>query len=162
MGWCNMSVAFLGVLGLIMVHSTQAQNSQQDYLDAHNAARAEVGVGPLTWDDAVAGYAQNYANQRIGDCALMHSQGGPYGENLAIGSGDFTGKAAVDLWVAEKQYYDYNSNSCASGEVCGHYTQVVWRNSARVGCARVQCNNGWWFITCNYDPPGNYVGQRPY
>ncbi|KAK2987449.1 hypothetical protein RJ640_018586 [Escallonia rubra] len=159
MGWCNMSVAFLGVLGLIMVHSTQAQNSQQDYLDAHNAARGEVGVGPLTWDDAVAAYAQNYANQRIGDCALMHSQNGPYGENLAIGSGDLSGKAAVDLWVGEKQYYDYNSNSCASGQMCGHYTQVVWRNSARVGCARVQCNNGWWFITCNYDPPGNYVGE---
>ncbi|KAK2987450.1 hypothetical protein RJ640_018587 [Escallonia rubra] len=86
----------------------------------------------------------------------------PYGENLAKGSGDFTGKAAVDLWVGEKQYYDYNSNSCASGKVCGHYTQVVWRKSARVGCARVRCNNGWWFITCNYDPPGNYVGQRPY
>ncbi|KAK2987451.1 hypothetical protein RJ640_018588 [Escallonia rubra] len=162
MGRCNISVAFLGVLGLIMVHSTHAQNSQQDYLDAHNAARAAVGVGPLTWDNAVVGYAQNYANQRIGDCALMHSQGGPYGENLAIGSGDFTGKAAVDLWVAEKQYYDYNSNSCASGQVCGHYTQVVWRNSARVGCARVQCNNGSWFITCNYDPPGNYDGERPY
>ncbi|KAK2998895.1 hypothetical protein RJ639_023341 [Escallonia herrerae] len=123
MGWCNMSVAFLGVLGLIMVHSTQAQNSRQDYLDAHNAARAKVGVGPLTWDDGVARYAQNYANQRIGDCALKHSQGGPYGENLAKGSGDFTGKAAVDLWVGEKQYYDYNSNSCASGKVCGHYTQ---------------------------------------
>ncbi|KAK2998899.1 hypothetical protein RJ639_023345 [Escallonia herrerae] len=158
MGWCNTSVAFLRVLGLIMVHSTQAQNSRQDYLGAHNAARAKVGVGPLTWDDG----AQNYANQRIGDSALRHSQGGPYGENLAIGSGDLSGKAAVDLWVREKQYYDYNSNSCASGQVSWHYTQEVWRNSTRLGCARVRCNNGSWFITCNYSPPGNYVGQRPY
>ncbi|KAK9904643.1 hypothetical protein M0R45_000535 [Rubus argutus] len=28
--------------------------------------------------------------------------------------------------------------------------------------ARVQCSNLWWFVTCNYDPPGNYIGQRPY
>ncbi|KAK3018581.1 hypothetical protein RJ639_002816 [Escallonia herrerae] len=145
-----------------MVHSTQAQNSRQDYLDAHNAARAQVGVGPLTWDDGVASYAQHYANQRIEDCGCEHSHGGPYGENIAFGSGDFSRKAAVDLWVGEKKYYDYNSNSCASGYGCGHYTQVVWRNSTRVRCARVRCNNGWCFITCNYDPPGNYVGERPY
>ncbi|CAN0908935.1 Basic form of pathogenesis-related protein 1 [Linum grandiflorum] len=35
-------------------------------------------------------------------------------------------------------------------------------NSVRLGCARAQCSNGWWFVTCNYDPPGNYIGQRPY
>ncbi|KAK7856648.1 basic form of pathogenesis-related protein 1 [Quercus suber] len=65
------------------------------------------------------------------------------------------------LWVAEKNCYDYNRNTCVGGQ-CLHYTQVVWRNSVRLGCARVQCNNGWWFVTCSYDPPGNYDGQRPY
>ncbi|CAI0421922.1 unnamed protein product, partial [Linum tenue] len=44
----------------------------------------------------------------------------------------------------------------------GSGSTVVWRNSVRLGCARVQCANGWWFVTCSYDPPGNYVGQRPY
>ncbi|KAG5526237.1 hypothetical protein RHGRI_032500 [Rhododendron griersonianum] len=145
-----------------MLHSSHGQNSQQDYLDGHNSARSAVGVGPMTWDANVAAYAQDYANQRIGDCALQHSGGGGYGENIAIGSGDFmTGAAAVDLWVEEKANYDYNSNSCVGGE-CGHYTQVVWKNSVRLGCARVQCNSGSWFITCNYDPPGNYVGERPF
>ncbi|KAL2927626.1 Pathogenesis-related protein 1A [Bienertia sinuspersici] len=88
---------------------------------------------------------------------------GPYGENIASGSGAFmTGLAAVQLWVNEKADYDYYSNTCASGKVCGHYTQVVWRDSARIGCARVQCNNGWYFVTCNYDSPGNWVGEQPY
>ncbi|KAA8545730.1 hypothetical protein F0562_020819 [Nyssa sinensis] len=145
----------------------QAQNAPQDYLDAHNTARAQVGVGPMTWDNTVAAYAQRYANQRIGDCNPVHS-GGPYGENLAMGSGalmgfgGFTGKDAVTVWVAEKPNYDYNSNSCAEGKECGHYTQVIWGNSIRLGCASAQCNNGGWFITCNYDPPGNNIGQRPY
>jgi pathogenesis-related protein 1 len=72
------------------------------------------------------------------------------------------GTEAVKLWVDEKPYYDYNSNSCVNGEMCGHYTQVVWRKSLRIGCAKVKCDNGGTFITCNYDPPGNYVGERPY
>ena len=141
-----------------------AQNSQADYLNAHNAARSQVGVPPLTWDNNVAAFAQNYANQRKGDCQLIHSgrDGGRYGENLAWSSGDMSGSDAVKMWVDEKADYNYNSNTCAAGKQCGHYTQVVWRNSLRVGCAKVRCNNGGTFIGCNYAPPGNYVGQKPY
>ncbi|KAM6558972.1 hypothetical protein CsatA_028211 [Cannabis sativa] len=139
-----------------------AQNNPQDYLNAHNSARAAVGVGQLRWDDRVASYAQQYAQQRMGDCNLVHSRG-PYGENLAWGSADLSGVDAVKMWVNENVDYNYNSNTCAAGKVCGHYTQVVWRNSVRMGCAKVRCNNNkGTFITCNYDPPGNYVGQRPY
>ncbi|KAJ6671079.1 CYSTEINE-RICH SECRETORY PROTEIN-RELATED [Salix viminalis] len=148
------------LVSLALVHPSHAQNLPQDYLNAHNAARSQVSVANIIWDSTVAAYALNYANSRISDCSLVHSNG-PYGENLAKGSGSFTGTAAVNLWVAEKPHYDYASNSCVGGQ-CLHYTQVVWRNSVRVGCARVQCTNGWWFISCNYDPPGNYIGQRPY
>ena len=160
MGLCKISLAFVFLMGLTLVHLTLAQDSKEDYLNAHNAARADVGVPSLTWDDTVAAYAQNYANQRIGDCNLVHS-GGKYGENIAWGSADLSGTDAVKMWVDEKANYDYNSNSCVGGQ-CGHYTQVVWRNSVRLGCAKVRCNNGGTFIGCNYDPPGNYVGQKPY
>ncbi|XP_071690137.1 pathogenesis-related protein 1C-like [Rutidosis leptorrhynchoides] len=143
--------------------SINAQNSQQDYLDAHNSARHEVGVADIGWDDTLAAYAQNYANERIGDCNLVHS-GGPYGENLFWGSGaPFSGTDAVNDWVSEKSYYDHTTNTCANGQVCGHYTQVVWRSSIHVGCARVQCtNNGGYFIICSYNPPGNVEGESPY
>ncbi|CAB4290778.1 unnamed protein product [Prunus armeniaca] len=79
-----------------------------------------------------------------------------------MSTGDLSGLDAVDMWLVEKADYNYDSNSCADGKVCGHYTQVVWRNTARVGCAKVRCNSGGTFIGCNYDPPGNYVGQKPY
>eukprot|EP00268_Persea_americana_P011501 TRINITY_DN14855_c1_g1_i1.p1 TRINITY_DN14855_c1_g1~~TRINITY_DN14855_c1_g1_i1.p1 ORF type:complete len:163 (-),score=11.13 TRINITY_DN14855_c1_g1_i1:217-705(-) len=162
MGSLNLSLAMMCVMGLALVHISLAQNNPQDFLDAHNVARNEVGVSPLAWDDDVATYAQTYANKRMADCSLTHS-GGQYGENIFEGSGaEYTAADAVDLWVSEKQDYDYNTNSCATGKECGHYTQVVWSNSARLGCARVNCNNGGVFITCNYDPPGNYNGQRPY
>ena len=160
MNLCKISLALICVVGLALLHTSQAQNSILDYVNAHNVARAQVGVPNITWDNTVVTYAQNYANSRIGDCNLVHSNGN-YGENLAKGSGSFTGTATVNLWVSEKSCYNYNNNSCVGGQ-CLHYTQVVWQNSVRLGCARVQCNNGWWFVTCNYDPPGNYVGQRPY
>lgn len=148
------------LIGAALLHVILAQNSPQDYLNVHNAARAQVGVGPMTWDGKVEAYAKQYANKRINDCGLVHS-GGPYGENIAEASYALTGAQAVKLWVDEKPHYDYKSNSCVGGQ-CGHYTQVVWRNSVRLGCARVMCKNGWWFVTCNYDPPGNYPGERPY
>ncbi|KAF3439357.1 hypothetical protein FNV43_RR19269 [Rhamnella rubrinervis] len=142
------------------VHSFPRTNPNQDFVDAHNAARAEVGVGPITWNHTVAAYAQNYANQRVNNCEMEHS-GGPYGENLAEGYESMTGEDAVKFWVTEKANYDYSTNSCV-GDECLHYTQVVWRNSVHLGCARAKCRNDWMFVICNYDPPGNYEGERPY
>ncbi|KAL5723628.1 hypothetical protein ACHQM5_007004 [Ranunculus cassubicifolius] len=154
--------AVLGFMTLAMVCVSMAQNTQQDFLNAHNTPRDQVGAGAMTWNTTVAAYAQNYANKMASTCNLVHSNG-PYGENLAWSSSStFTGTAAVNLWVDEKQYYTYSTNACAAGKVCGHYTQVVWKKSIRLGCARVVCNAGGTFVICSYDPPGNYVGQKPY
>uniref|UniRef100_A0A6N2MBU6 SCP domain-containing protein n=1 Tax=Salix viminalis TaxID=40686 RepID=A0A6N2MBU6_SALVM len=112
----------------------------------------------MIWDNTVAAFARSYINGLSGSCRMVHS-GGPYGENLAWGSPDLAGTAAVKMWVDERANYDYNSNSCVGGE-CLHYTQVVWRNSVRLGCAKVRCNNGGTIISCNYDPPGNYNGMK--
>ena len=49
------------------------------------------------------------------------------GENLYITSaGQYEGVArdAIQAWYNEKSDYDYDSNTCMSGRVCGHYTQV--------------------------------------
>lgn len=157
---------YFALFSVFILHSNAATCTPQQYVDEHNKARANVTTSPtiplVTWDTTLANYAQNYSNQRISDCALTHS-GGPYGENLAKGSSStFNGITAINLWVAEKQYYNYPSNTCATGKVCGHYTQVMWRNTLRIGCAQVACTNGWQFVICSYDPPGNYIGQKPY
>ncbi|KAJ0963334.1 hypothetical protein J5N97_028456 [Dioscorea zingiberensis] len=129
------------IMALAMAGIARGQNSPDDFVNAHNSARSEVGVNPVTWDDTVATYAQNYANQRAGDCDLGHSNSGSYnyGENLFGGSvADYSAAYAVALWVSEKQDYDYNTNSCADGKMCGHYTQVVRKSSTSIGCARVE------------------------
>ncbi|KAJ7558979.1 hypothetical protein O6H91_04G064000 [Diphasiastrum complanatum] len=134
------------------------------FLIPQNEARANVGLAPLQWDNRLAQYAQWWANQRAayGNCLLRHS-GGPYGENVFWGSGKAWGPAdAVSAWVDERQWYNYYTNSCSYFQDCGHYTQIVWRTSTRVGCAKSTCSDGDVFMTCNYYPPGNYIGQRPY
>ncbi|XP_060667192.1 basic form of pathogenesis-related protein 1-like [Ziziphus jujuba] len=154
---------FMGQL-LTKVHSYPRSNPNQDFVDAHSATQAEVGVGPITWNWTVVAYAQNYANQKIENCKMEHS-GGPYGKNLVEGNGSMTGEEAVKFWVTKKLEKDYRTNSCVGDESL-YYTQVVWRKSVHLGCARVKCHNGWmysWmFVICNYDPPGNYDGERPY
>ncbi|KAK9705806.1 hypothetical protein RND81_07G083200 [Saponaria officinalis] len=107
------------------------------YLKGQNTARAAIGLPLLAWDQKLAGYAQWWANQRRGDCALKHSNG-PYGENIFWGSyAGYTPEFAVQNWVIERKWYNYYSNSCGYGEDCGHYTQIVWRNTRRVGCAKM-------------------------
>ncbi|KAI3849330.1 hypothetical protein MKX03_025836 [Papaver bracteatum] len=152
-------VIFIFILALF-IPASQSQYSPEDYLAPHNAARAEVNVGPLEWDEHVAAYARDYANRRAGDCRLTPSSG-QYGENLGWGIRDLRPADAVGMWVNEKRNYDYDSNSCQGGD-CSHYTQVVWRNSVRLGCATMRCNAGGTIAICSYDPPGNVEGQRPY
>jgi pathogenesis-related protein 1 len=161
----NLALLVVLAMAAAMLEPSNAQNSPQDYVTAHNAARAAVGVGlrPVAWDAAVASYAESYARQRSGDCELAHSDS-QYGENLFWGSGvDWTAAQAVEKWADERSDYSYASNSCVDSRMCGHYTQIVWRNSTGIGCARVVCDHdAGTFITCNYSPPGNYIGERPY
>ncbi|MEN0063613.1 MAG: CAP domain-containing protein [Myxococcota bacterium] len=135
---------------------------------AHNAVRASAqpppvpALGPLTWDPELAEVARNWAE----GCRFVHSQTSGLGENLYAASWAATIQEAVDSWAAEDAWYDYDTNSCSN--VCGHYTQIVWRDTQRVGCGFADCpviegtNFGGRYWVCNYDPPGNFVGQRPY
>jgi len=47
----------------------------------------------------------------------------------------------------------------------GHYTQVVWAVTDKVGCGASSFKNGDWFATlytCNYGPRGNVNGRQLY
>ncbi|XP_002524540.2 pathogenesis-related protein PRB1-3 [Ricinus communis] len=140
---------------------TQRETIKQ-YLKPHNRERAKLGLRPLKWSNKLASFASSWAHQRQGDCALLHSNSN-YGENLFWGSGkDWKPGDAVAAWAEEKCYYNHNTNTCTKNKDCLHYTQMVWRQSLKVGCARVICTSGDTLITCNYDPHGNVIGERPF
>ncbi|RCV06399.1 hypothetical protein SEVIR_1G160400v4 [Setaria viridis] len=158
------AIVLAGAAIMTTTSVVDAQNSAKDFVDLHNAARADVGVAPIAWNNTVAAYAQTVAAERSDNCALLHSNG-PYGENIFWGSAgaNWTAADAVGAWVAEKQYYNCNDNSCSAGQSCGHYTQVVWANSIKLGCAMVVCDSQrGMFIVCEYEPRGNVLGVPPY
>nr|CUU99883.1 hypothetical transcript [Hymenolepis microstoma] len=92
-------------------------------------------------------------------------------QNIAISYGhpsvDFP--LFISRWVKEKKNYDYERNSCTPGKTCGHYTQMIWSTSSSVGCAVEQCDPYFsnypqpvYLYVCQYKPPGNYIGEKPY
>ena len=97
------------------------------------------------------------------------SNGQPYyvGENIAASTNYRDPQGVVDMWMSETAWYHYATNSCDSGQECGHYTQIVWRDTLEVGCAITRCpailsGQAGYFWVCDYGPGGNYVGQKPY
>lgn len=141
---------------------TTPTNIIKQYLAPHNKARAKLGLPPLKWSNKLANYASWWGHQQQVSCELVHSRS-DYGENLFWGSGkDWKPSDAVRAWAKERPYYDYKSNSCKKNEQCLHYTQIIWKQSTRVGCAKVLCKTGDTLISCNYDPHGNVVGEKPF
>ncbi|CAN8326790.1 unnamed protein product [Cochlearia groenlandica] len=144
-------------------YKTLTRNTiQQQFLQPHNALRANLRLPPLKWSNNLSLYAARWAKTRLGDCNLVHSNG-PYGENLFWGSGKgWTPRDAVAAWGSEWMYYERRTHRCKANRDCLHYTQLVWKKSLRIGCAVGFCKSGDTFIICSYDPPGNIVGQRPF
>jgi pathogenesis-related protein 1 len=149
------------------------------WLTPMNQARAAVGESPLVCDPIAAQVALNYAKtctwahnaNRNTDYTALGGAASGLGENIAAGAPTETIASAVASWTGEKSSYDYATNTCASGQQCGHYTQIVWKTTTGVGCAHVSCTTPnaalggatqWDFSVCDYSPPGNYVGQKPY
>jgi pathogenesis-related protein 1 len=131
-----------------------------DMLAAHNAVRARVKVAPLVWSERLAAVAKDWADRLVARNEFVHRANSKYGENLfAVTGGTAKPGQVVDEWAAEARNYDYRSNQCSG--VCGHYTQIVWGDTQEMGCA-VARGGGREVWVCEYDPPGNWVGKRPY
>src|SRR5688572_6832294 len=127
---------------------------QQNILAAHNQYRAYHQAPALIWDQKLVSYAARYASH----CRFQHSHG-PYGENLAAGTLPLS--AAVQYWYDELAHYSYARPGFS--KTTGHFTQLVWRSTTRLGCAYAVCNgkNGTpgRFLVCEYSPPGNVIGE---
>jgi len=130
---------------------------------AHNHWRTRVNVPALTWSPMLANVAQQWANQlQSRGCPMQHSHNNNYGENLAAFSNmNASPQMVAGMWADERVDYNHNNNSCRAGKQCGHYTQMVWRETKELGCGVAACGNQQVWV-CNYAPAGNYIGQSPY
>jgi pathogenesis-related protein 1 len=140
-------------------------NEEQAVLSYHNQARATVGVAPLNWSEQLAQHAANWAAKLAAQgCAMQHSQDSNYGENIFIESSTQDHTVVVEAakaWESEKINYSGEQLNKSVWSQAGHYTQMVWRKTTELGCAKVACANGL-VVVCNYNPAGNFLGKKPY
>lgn len=167
----------VGLLGLTAGAATAAVSpgQQASILAAHNALRRNtaasetrrlgqtVTIPDLTWNTAAAAAAQTWADHLLATNTFEHNPNAPnLGENIYMESGSdptTSDGRAVASWASEVTSYTWETNSCT--DVCGHYTQLVWAATTSVGCGTATDGTNTYWV-CDYAPPGNFTGQRPY
>ncbi|KAL3124615.1 hypothetical protein niasHT_010456 [Heterodera trifolii] len=155
-------------------------------VQCHNKFRSELALGnslnktggnkmpsasnmrKMEWDDNLAKFAAEWANK----CSISHSWNGWAGENLAMNGGTFTNKDAFEYacgrWWGELAALGFPKDLILTGENfggIGHWTQMAWANTDRIGCAMAQnCPNTNWktYVVCWYYAAGNYFGSPVY
>ena len=134
-------------------------------LSAHNSERAKAGMPPLVWDQGLETGAAIYARQMALSDLFQHSdrKARPgIGENLWMGTrGAFSIESMVGGWTSEKRMFVPGvfpavSRSGDWADV-GHYTQIVWPTTQRLGCA-LGSNARTDYLVCRYSPAGNIEG----
>ena len=131
----------------------------------HNRVRAQAGSPPIYWDGALARAADSYALDLARTGRWGHSPRATragQGENLWMGTrGAFTVEQMVGAWASEGQLFRSGRFPQVSRngdwEQVGHYTQMIWPGSLRVGCALRSSARDDYFV-CRYSPAGNVMG----
>ena len=93
------------------------------------------------------------------------------GQNLYIYNQTLTSPAndwdkAVTDWYEEVTHFSKrNVEPFKFSSPTGHYTQLVWADTDKVGCGATSYKDGRWFATlytCNYGPNGNFIAGQMY
>ena len=148
-------------------------DNEESWLEAHNVIRrlahnVNDDSVDLEWSSELADQAKEYAESMAESGIFDHSnttnqqvcdpdkttdtparQPNKCGENLSKDWGNsvpVTPMETVQRWYDECEVYKgyYTSGS-------GHYTQVVWKNAKKVGCAYATNNMGEQYGVCLYD-----------
>ncbi|OAX82912.1 hypothetical protein ACJ72_02737 [Emergomyces africanus] len=127
-----------------------------------NRYRRDHNATALSWNRTLEASSRRWTRQ----CRWAHSTSG---ENLAMGYANVT--AAVQAWGDERTLFDFFKPRFT--HETGHFSQLVWKGSRTVGCARFHCGDYadhggeddddddaayGWYVVCQYFPVGNIMG----
>jgi hypothetical protein len=166
-----------GVLALVLAapliqgSASRLSSLDERLLAAHNRERSAAGIAPLEWDDTLSAEAEEWADHLAALGDIEHSPDDPdeldpQGENLWLGTrGAYSPEEMVDLWIEEKKHYRPGIFPAVSrtGDLddVGHYTQLMWAETGRVGCA-VSDSDDYEILVCRYRQAGNVIGERAF
>ncbi|KAK2885281.1 hypothetical protein Q8A67_016118 [Cirrhinus molitorella] len=157
------------ILSLAAGYLTEQERST--IVDMHNELRSKVQpsaafMQKVVWDEGLRLVAELYAAKCIWD---HNPELENLGENLFVGTGPFNVTKAMLNWFEEHVDYDHETDNCPEDKMCGHYTQMVWADSKKIGCAAHLCDKlenldfeKATLLVCDYFPQGNFEGQKPY
>ncbi|XP_037081180.1 cysteine-rich secretory protein 2-like [Pollicipes pollicipes] len=143
----------------------------------HNRFRSRVkpraaNMLKMSWHRGAAKDAQVWAEEcqllvHANDTGRWQQNFGACGQNIFVSTHKVPWYFAIKSWFLEKDIFRFGSSKNNLTEV-GHYTQMVWYSTHKVGCAWTFCKNAkptpYYNYVCNYCPTGNYVERlgRPY
>ncbi|XP_035665224.1 ectin-like isoform X2 [Branchiostoma floridae] len=134
---------------------------QEECLRLHNEKRSLHGAAELTWCTKCAAFAQTVVQTlQDSDSPLIHSSTDQlvwrvngkiviHGENLMYHFPEVDCQMSVESWYREKDLYNPR-NPLFDIESSSHFTQMVWKDTQSVGCAKTQS-----YLACIYEPAGN-------
>jgi hypothetical protein len=136
---------------------------QADIANHINKYRVMHQAPPLSWDNTITAFSQQWASHLLSIQTLIHSGNPLYGENLAFLQGYGTNmvaliKQSIDLWYNEVSKYNFAKPGFSSET--GHFTCLVWKSSTKFGIGySIDAKSNSVYITMNTSPPGNYIGE---
>ncbi|MCX6673617.1 MAG: CAP domain-containing protein [Methanothrix sp.] len=164
----------LFILSALLLATTEAQlksNEKQEILAAQNRYRAEVNVTALNWSENLSHQAQECADYNAANFLPQgrqkHCPKSGFGQNIALATTSLHRNLTqmVDQWGEEKKSFingEYPSVSATgSPGAVSHYTQIIWQETAEVGCAKAN-SSGYEILVCDYSPRGNINGTAVY
>merc|ERR1712130_407651 len=139
---------------------------QQMALRKHNELRAlHQNTNPMVLDKHLCSEAQAYAHKLAFEIRQMkHSDANGYGENIYWSSGRAESPEdavrACQSWYDEIHNYNWNTGE-SNGGMIGHFTQMVWDNSQKLGVGMAyDQNTKECYVVAQYVPAGNYRGRN--
>ncbi|XP_074266587.1 pathogenesis-related protein 1-like [Silene latifolia] len=160
MGWIQITIALIYIISILFckVMCKLTQEDKDLIIKYHNSERGDVLVGPITWNKTL----EKIATIEVSKCDIkVYRFNGPYGES-SYGNFDADTWDVLGEWASQKYSYNYPKNNCTGR--CENYLQMIWNNTRSIGCATKLCYgiSEIPFYVCEYYPPGNIRGERPY
>lgn len=120
--------------------------------------REKHQVEPVTWDDTLASEAQSWANYLAQNNLFEHASGLQTGENLYLSGSPLPEEpcaSATQAFYGEVKDYDFSKPGFSMET--GHFTQVVWKDSKKIGAAQQIRRDGRLIVVIRYSPAGNFL-----